>query len=76
MLKSEYTNEIEVVSIVPLDYQDLDEDEPTPGPCVGLLTPSTRVTFFARRYRLVYILDLSPSMATVVSTINKDGDII
>jgi hypothetical protein len=52
--------------MLPSNYQDLvDEDEDRRGPF--LITQNTKVTFLARRYRLVFVLDLSPSMTTVVS---------
>ena len=31
------------------------------------VTPSTKVTFVARNYRLVFVLDLSPTIASIVS---------
>lgn len=65
-LQEEYNDEIEIVSMLPSDYQDLGGEEATCGPF--MITPNTKITFFARRYRLVFILDLSPSMSTVVSS--------
>lgn len=51
--------------MLPSNYQDLvDVDEDGRGPF--LITQNTKVTFLARRYRLVFVLDLSPSMTTVV----------
>lgn len=52
------------MSMLPSNYQDLVDDD-----CRGpfLITQNTKVTFLARRYRLVFVLDLSPSMTTVVS---------
>lgn len=82
----EFTGEIEIVSMLPRNYQDLllvseDMDE-TGGDPFGCheddqrlgpfkITHNTKVTFLARRYRLVFILDLSPSLATVDTQCNS-----
>lgn len=62
--QADFNEEIEIVSMLPSNYQDL-VDEDRRGPF--LITQNTKVTFLARRYRLVFVLDLSPSMTTVVS---------
>ena len=54
------------MSMLPCNYQDLvDDADDRRGPF--LITQNTKVTFLARRYRLVFVLDLSPSLTTVVS---------
>ena len=64
--QTDFNEEIEIVSMLPSNYQDLvNEDDDRRGPF--LITQNTKVTFLARRYRLVFVLDLSPSMSTVVS---------
>lgn len=35
------------------------------------IVPTTRLTFLSRQYRLVYCIDMSPSMAMVVSFLKK-----
>lgn len=67
VIQEEFTEEIEIVSMLPSNYQHLVEEEAECGPF--LITQNTKVTFLARRYRLAFILDLSPSMTTVVSEI-------
>ncbi|XP_013407252.1 KICSTOR complex protein SZT2 isoform X2 [Lingula anatina] len=60
---SEYTHEIEVISVVPREparIQKRGGKRPQ-----YRLTSNTVLTFFARRYRLVYALDLSPSSGSV-----------
>ncbi|CAH3172318.1 unnamed protein product [Porites evermanni] len=49
--------ELEVLSVIPNNQRN-------PGPY--RLVPSTHITFIGRRYRFVFCLDISPSLATVV----------
>ncbi|CAG2171329.1 unnamed protein product [Oppiella nova] len=59
-------NEIDLVSILPVNYQhyhDLGSDSQYSGQY--LMTTTTKVTFFSRRYRLAFVLDLSPSISSV-----------
>uniref|UniRef100_A0A803T084 SZT2 subunit of KICSTOR complex n=1 Tax=Anolis carolinensis TaxID=28377 RepID=A0A803T084_ANOCA len=54
-------NELDVLSILPISWQPDEPVQPRPY----LLVPSTQVTFFARQYRFVIELDLSPSTGIV-----------
>ncbi|XP_022100207.1 KICSTOR complex protein SZT2-like isoform X2 [Acanthaster planci] len=54
--------ELEVLSIIPRVSPD---KLPADVPIRYKLVPSSHVTFLARRYRHVIVMDLSPSMATV-----------
>ncbi|XP_038066587.1 KICSTOR complex protein SZT2-like [Patiria miniata] len=54
--------ELEVLSIIPRGNLD---KLPADVPVRYKLVPSSHVTFLARRYRHVIVMDLSPSMATV-----------
>lgn len=50
------------MSVEPVQYEEFKE-----GATYNiLLSPDTTVIFLARRYRLVFVLDLSPSIASVV----------
>lgn len=42
------------------------EEESDEEPCSYYISPNTKIVFLARRYRFVYILDLSPSLASGV----------
>ena len=54
--------EIQLLSVVP-------ERKSQSGACsLYRVTSSTQVTFLARRYRLAFVLDMSPTIATIVST--------
>ncbi|XP_071484492.1 KICSTOR complex protein SZT2-like [Diadema antillarum] len=58
------TEELEILSVMP--KKQAPAQEPAPGQQVQYrLLPTCHVTFLARRYRLVIVLDLSPSMTTV-----------
>jgi len=69
----DFTQEIQVVSMLPKNYQDLLEEDSSDSSGGGpfKITHNTKVTFLARRYRLVFILDLSPSMTTVDTQCNR-----
>ncbi|XP_067324031.1 KICSTOR complex protein SZT2 isoform X1 [Anolis sagrei] len=54
-------SELDVLSILPISWQPDEPVQPRPY----LLVPSTQVTFFARQYRFVIELDLSPSTGIV-----------
>ncbi len=56
-------DELEILSIVPRKPLARSADLKQ---CVYRVTPLTKVTFLARHYRFAFILDLSPSIATVV----------
>ncbi|XP_060082039.1 KICSTOR complex protein SZT2-like [Ylistrum balloti] len=61
--------ELKLVSVVPATNEETGDDQlplVQPGmPFMFQLLPSTVVTFLAKRYRLVFVLDLSPSAASV-----------
>ncbi|XP_070564104.1 KICSTOR complex protein SZT2-like isoform X4 [Ptychodera flava] len=54
--------ELEVLSVIP---RKDGKSQPSSKSCKYRLIPTSHVTFLARCYRLVYILDLSPSMSCV-----------
>ncbi|XP_064625448.1 KICSTOR complex protein SZT2-like [Lineus longissimus] len=59
----DFTEELGIVSVVP---KDLTKVIPAnASKMIFRLTPSSRITFLARRYRLVFTLDLSPTAASV-----------
>ncbi|XP_021342251.1 protein SZT2-like isoform X1 [Mizuhopecten yessoensis] len=66
---SDTDEELKLVSVVPAKDEEMGDDQlplVQPGkPFMFQLLPSTVVTFLARRYRLVFVLDLSPSAASV-----------
>ncbi|XP_077980912.1 KICSTOR complex protein SZT2-like isoform X2 [Glandiceps talaboti] len=53
--------ELEVLSVIPRNVRKVTSAKP----CKYRLIPTSHVTFLARCYRLVFILDLSPSMLCV-----------
>ena len=57
-------DDYEVVSLIPMD--DLDSRDRSSG-CSFYLSPTTLVTYIARRYRMAFVLDASPSLASLVS---------
>lgn len=61
--KVETDEELQVLSVLPSDGSQCE-----PGNQYNvMLLPITMVTFVACRYRFVIVLDLSPSVSTVVS---------
>ncbi|KAI1306514.1 KICSTOR complex protein SZT2 [Halotydeus destructor] len=66
---NDFEDEIEVISMLPSDYQELENEETDLAP--HMISTNTQVTFFARRNRQVFILDLSPSMSTVDTQSNR-----
>ncbi|CAG2116064.1 unnamed protein product [Medioppia subpectinata] len=61
-----FDSEIDLVSILPANYQDyhdLGSDSQYAGEY--FISAATKVTFFSRRYRLAFVLDLSPSISSV-----------
>lgn len=48
------------------EYEN-DEEEKLRSQNLLQIVPTTRLTFLDRQYRLVYCIDMSPSMAMVVS---------
>ncbi|XP_077190209.1 KICSTOR complex protein SZT2 isoform X6 [Paroedura picta] len=67
-------SELDILSILPSSWQPDEPVQPRPY----LLVPSTKVTFFARQYRFVIELDLSPSTGIVFCLLQDDstGEII
>lgn len=57
-------DDFEIISVIPTD--DLVSRERSTN-CYFCLAPSTIITFLAHRYRFVFILDISPSLASLVS---------
>ncbi|XP_076055800.1 KICSTOR complex protein SZT2-like isoform X3 [Oratosquilla oratoria] len=69
---SEYTEELEVVSVIPHDVpQDWDSD--ISHLYKYRITERTTLHFLARKYRLVFCLDLSPSVSVVDS---QKGEVV
>ncbi|RWS27289.1 protein SZT2-like protein, partial [Leptotrombidium deliense] len=61
----EFTEEVEIVSVVARDDGEADQQIDDTEEHTYLITANTKVTFLARRYRFVFILDLSPSVSSV-----------
>ena len=61
----ESSEELEVLSVIPKNPSQQPHPYSPGCQCKFKLVPNTHVTFLARRYRFVIVLDLSPSMATV-----------
>jgi hypothetical protein len=61
-----FDNEMDLVSILPSHYQDY-HDWGSDAQYSGqyFISTNTKITFFSRRYRLAYVLDLSPSVSAV-----------
>lgn len=64
-----FSDDLEVIGVLPIaqsagEAPMTETDDSSPQQYV--VTPSTVVTFLAKRYRLVFLLDLSPSLAVVV----------
>lgn len=57
--------EFDVLSCVPSDHVD-SEREHFASPPSFFLAPETDVTFIAHQYRLVFVVDLSPSLSSFV----------
>jgi hypothetical protein len=58
--------ELEILSVLSEDSHDASASRKVK---TLRLVPSTHITFIGRRYRFVFCLDVSPSLATVVSII-------
>ena len=71
--QEEFEEELDVVSVIPTS-PPADWDSDTSHLYRYRVTPRTGVTFLARVYRLVFCLDLSPSVATVVSASGPVAD--
>ena len=57
--------EFDVLSCVPSDDVD-SEREHSASPPSFFLAPETDVTFIAHQYRLVFVIDLSPSLSSLI----------
>ncbi|XP_071849509.1 KICSTOR complex protein SZT2-like isoform X4 [Apostichopus japonicus] len=62
--------ELEVLSVLPV-VEESSHDSDEPSPTSYEILPSTHISFLARRYRMVFILDFSPSMASVDIQLGK-----
>ena len=63
--QGEFEEELGVLSILARDVGG--SEYVVRGRCKCLVTAGTIVTFIAKRYRVVFVLDISPSVATIVS---------
>ena len=70
---SEFTGDLEVVSVVPRDPVPADWDWDTGHLYSYHVSPASMVTFLSQQYKFVYILDYSPSAA---STDIKKGTVL
>lgn len=65
-LRSKESAELEIISVLPKsDHEEWTAE--TSHQYLYKVTSSTSVVFLAHKYRMVFNLDLSPSLATVVS---------
>lgn len=64
--QNEFTEEIEIISVINDDEEDTDEFNLERRQKHYYISPKTKVIFLARRYRFVFVLDLSPSLASGV----------
>lgn len=65
-LKNKEAPELEVVSVLPKTKVESWSSE-TSHQYLYRVTSTTSITFLAHKYRMVFNLDLSPSLATIVS---------
>lgn len=63
---NEETPELEIVSVLPVDQPQYWHEE-TSYKYQYKVTANTSLIFLAHKYRMVFSLDLSPSLSTVVS---------
>jgi len=57
--------EYEVLSCIPSDDIDYERERFASLPSF-FLAPETDVTFIAHQYRLVFVIDLSPSLSSII----------
>lgn len=73
--QNEFTEEIEIISVIndDEDTDDFGSEERQNDKLNNLyyISPKTKVIFLARRYRFVFVLDLSPSLASGVRNAKK-----
>ena len=70
LFQNEEDEDLKIISIIG-DVKQIENEDGIAVPDTHnyKVVPNTRVTFLAKTYRLVFILDISPSIASAVSIV-------